>query len=169
MNETPRMYTQQELHEALQLSVERTIENCRRGYIEGFEPQGTATARTLFIPPLGTKLTLAEDWTFTVYQEYRNTSLIQLMRGMPIDRSWSGYFATAKALNAGQHMHGSPIGQFTWAAGTVLTMDRIYIRKGSPDFDSVTFYAKYAVTPKKSKSVRFWAKLADVNRLRILA
>lgn len=54
---------------------------------------------------------------------------------------------------------------------TVLSIDRIYIRKGSSDFSSVTFFLKSTSHPlfdrrqKKlgKKPLRFWARLEDVN------
>jgi hypothetical protein len=66
----------------------------------------------------------------------------------------------------------------TLPAGTVLSIDRIYIRKGASDFSSITFYAKGLgeiqkqpstwdrnPKPKKKKALRFWAKLEDCNRI----
>lgn len=63
-------------------------------------------------------------------------------------------------------------------AGTILAVDRIYIRKGISEFSSITFYAKGLgevirqgsrwnrdAKPKKKKSLRFWAKLEDCNRI----
>ena len=63
--------------------------------------------------------------------------------------------------------------------GTIIQVDRIYIRKGSSDYSSVTFYAKnlgeiestyssYNAKPKKKikkKALRFWAKLSDCNKI----
>lgn len=50
----------------------------------------------------------------------------------------------------------------TWPKGTVLKIDRIYIRKGLEDFSSLTFTTK---PEGMKKQVRFWAKLADVNKI----
>jgi len=44
-------------------------------------------------------------------------------------------------------------------AGTILEVDRIYIRKGAEDFSSVTFKIR------GNKVLRFWAKLQDVNNI----
>lgn len=57
---------------------------------------------------------------------------------------------------------------------TVLSIDRIYIRKGASDFSSVTFFLKSTSHPlfdrsgkKKAggKPLRFWARLEDVNSI----
>jgi hypothetical protein len=69
--------------------------------------------------------------------------------------------------------------EVTIPAGTVLAVDRIYIRKGSSDYSSITFYAKElgevmvrgrrwyrGDKPKKKKALRFWAKLEDCNRIK---
>ncbi len=63
----------------------------------------------------------------------------------------------------------------TMPKGTVLVVDRIYIRKGSSGFSSITFRAKnlgeatvrgaYSTTEKKKKVLRFWAKLPDCNKM----
>ncbi len=62
----------------------------------------------------------------------------------------------------------------TLPAGTVLSIDRIYIRKGVGDFDSVTFFIKdcpdKSLAPKKMKgkfvgSSRFWTKLHFANQI----
>ena len=68
----------------------------------------------------------------------------------------------------------------TIPAGTVLKVDRIYIRKGNSEYSSITFYAKdlgeitrrpsywnRSGKPTKKKSLRFWAKLSDCNNIEI--
>lgn len=64
----------------------------------------------------------------------------------------------------------------TLPKGTVLSVDRIYIRKGASDFSSLTFYVHECPLPEltpakkgggfKKGRKRFWAKLDDVNRIR---
>lgn len=58
--------------------------------------------------------------------------------------------------------HNRPFIPVTLPAGTVLKVDRIYIRKGMKDFSSLTFTAKLA---NMKKAARFWVKLRDVNRM----
>lgn len=50
--------------------------------------------------------------------------------------------------------------KFTFPAETILTVERIYIRKGQEDYDSMSFRTRL-----NNKSVRFWAKLSDVNNI----
>ena len=62
-------------------------------------------------------------------------------------------------------------------AGTVLQVDRIYIRKGASDYSSITFYTKNlpeivienrgwgGAKSKVKKSLRFWTKLHDCNKI----
>jgi len=51
--------------------------------------------------------------------------------------------------------------------GTVLKVDRIYIRKGNQEFSSMSFYSlgigKGSGAFGRPKSARFWAKLSDCN------
>lgn len=59
-------------------------------------------------------------------------------------------------------------------AGTILRVDRIYIRKGIGEYDSLTFCIddcpdKELVTKKKggtaARQIRFWARLDNVNTM----
>ncbi|CAD6562662.1 hypothetical protein ACFQ3P_38610 [Paraburkholderia sabiae] len=67
----------------------------------------------------------------------------------------------------------NPCHPITIPRGALLSIDRIFIRKGAPDFDSITFWLKAKSTPVAvngrllKKSVRFWAKLDDVNRIEV--
>lgn len=58
---------------------------------------------------------------------------------------------------------------FVLPTGSLLSIDRIYIRKGVSDYSSITFYLKettWAPLAKKKKgATRFWAKLRDVNQI----
>jgi len=59
--------------------------------------------------------------------------------------------------------------------GSILGVDRIYIRKGAKDFSSITFYAKglptvtikekWSKNTKQKKALRFWAKLSECNEI----
>lgn len=112
----------------------------------------------LFIPPLGTEIVLAEPWTFPLHFEYRNFAALE-------------YFNMIKENETKWDTWGYEVSYpLTLPAGTTLKVDRIYIRKGAGDFDSVTFWMKGGnkVVPfakGKPKAIRFWAKLADVNRI----
>ncbi len=48
-------------------------------------------------------------------------------------------------------------------AGSVLSIDRIYIRKGSSDWSSLTFFLKDHPTMTFKKKPRFWVNLPDCN------
>ncbi len=150
--------------------------------------------RSVQIPSIGDQLILDKDWTFTLWNEYRNETLWALQDGKSKDK----------------HM------RVTLPKGTELRVDRIYIRKGIKDYDSITFLAKglrkdkvklptelpmpdfrvdqnlsweqrdalyqaHCQTPeykawrkshdarehakRLSRPTRFWAKLHDVNRM----
>lgn len=111
----------------------------------------------LFIPEIGTKLTLTTDWVFTLYHENRNLPLFKFLD----IKMWSwGYQDQTCPLPA----------QVSLPAGAVLIVDRIYIRNGKSDFSSVTFRA--SIPGKKTvkgafgkTGVRFWARLSDVNNI----
>lgn len=125
-------------------------------------------AKNLFIPPLGTEIVLAEPWTFDLFRESRNETLIETMG---IEFPDVNYYERSKQFET-----------VTLPAGSVLKVDRIYVRKGQSSFDSVTFCLKghsrpgYTWVGKRwdgrdwtykvsARGVRFWVKLHDANKI----
>lgn len=122
----------------------------------------------LFIPALGSKFVLTKPWTFKLHDEYRNTKFWKAVHG-EADKEvfYYGYggggyntspvptaTATTKAFKTAK-----PI-PTTFPKGTVLWLERIYIRKGAGDFDSMSFrITKGGLVP----AGRFWVKLEDIN------
>jgi len=120
----------------------------------------------LYIPQLGDRLQLTADWTFDLYNDERNHSLMLVTGDMRDVRSkWQ---TGATSVSA------------TIPAGAILKVDRIYIRKGQEDFDSITFYwegmrsqatmrqCPYRATRMDkvpAKAVRFWVKMNDANKI----
>lgn len=111
---------------------------------------------TLFVPPLGTRVRLAQPWAFKLYNERRNATLMALLG----DTRETSYAPEAIDAELPQ--------------GAELIIDRYYIRQGLGDFDSVSFRIVGAKASAKTYSfstkattrqVRFWAKLEDVNTM----
>lgn len=136
----------------------------------------------LNIPSLGDKFKLAQDWVATIQCESRNYAFV--LADQKISRA--DWLATGEALRKVYDIPptGSLYGErelkvdvdgtnyYLWhpytidvviPAGTELIIDRLYIRKGCTDFDSVTFRIK------KAKGVRlhgrFWVQLANANEI----
>lgn len=120
------------------------------------------TAR-MFIPEIGTEIELAEDFTFMLYREERNKSLLNLEDP---SGSWQKDYSK----------WNTPLKPVTLLAGTKLKVDRIYIRQGMSEYSSITFTMshspdeKFAPLFNGTKKVkfgkrkpRFWVKLSDVN------
>lgn len=111
---------------------------------------------TLNIPSVGTRLELDQDWHFSLYDEYRN------------DKFWDAYNSVYKQTEK-RKIYNRWEGRkedfldVILPKDTILTIDRIYIRKGKENFDSITFIVKSC--PVKSIKGRFWVKLEDVNKL----
>jgi hypothetical protein len=65
--------------------------------------------------------------------------------------------------------NNTPRVPFSLPAGSLMSVDRIYIRKGVSEYSSITFYLKESTwkpfAAKKKGAMRFWAKLADVNTI----
>lgn len=119
----------------------------------------------LYIPEIGDSIKLLSPWTFDLYNEDRNSSLMEVTKD-PRKVIWTGH----------KDFGALPC---TIPAGTVLKIDRIYIRKGVKDYSSITFLWKGMSTESRiekylwdgseykvpRKPVRFWARLADVNNI----
>lgn len=117
----------------------------------------------VFVPELGTVLTLAEDWTFKIINEARNAGLAKLQGVMEGDYYFP--FGTAeKSPYDGRQWRREPKdpGSYTFPAGTSLEVDRIYVRKGNEEYSSLTFKTRV-----NGKVLRFFAKLDDVNRIEL--
>lgn len=112
----------------------------------------------LFIPTLGVKLRLLQDWTFALYHEGRNLTLAKALKLKGSEEStwgWSSWRDPAAQ-------------QIIIPTGTILTVDRIYIRRsGGGEYDSVTFRIAKGGCPadKRFEKTRFWAKLEEVNQI----
>ncbi len=131
-----------------------------------------------FIPELGSKIILQNSWSFELYLEHRNDSLLRAT-GVPV---WSHDWGRDTLQPIGwsrDGKYGDWHKQYSIPSGTELTIDRIYIRKGLKEFSSVSFFInRKTVTPEFSDFAkrihngkgrcRFWAKLADVNNIEFL-
>lgn len=107
----------------------------------------------LFIPTIGTRLRLTEDWNFALFQESRNRSIAKnVLKNNDFPR-WG--------------VKGKPQ-LVTVPKGTVLTVDRVYIRQGIGNYDSVTFRILKGDSPdERFHKTRFWAKLEDCNNMEV--
>lgn len=113
---------------------------------------------TLNIPSIGTSLTLTKKWSFTLYGEFRN------------EKFWKTY---CKVKPSTEELDEKRLWEFdddemqsvelSLPAGTELNLDRIYVRKGKQDFDSISLFIKNC--PIKGIKGRFWVKLEDANKL----
>lgn len=144
--------------------------------------------RQMCIPSIGDNVTLAEDWTFVLVNEHRNKTMAIWAGECRNPDSYSYPLGVVSQLRSdvrpewGSYCVADPrIVNVTLPKGTVLKIDRIYLRKGGKDYDSVTFiaqglqakdnmevYDRQSHNYKKkpvNRSVRFFAKLTDVNKM----
>lgn len=128
----------------------------------------------LAIPSIGDAFRLTEDWTFPCFFESRNLNFIRYKRpGVIKDdaRAWD--------LDTNQSV------PLTIPKESILTVQRIYIRSGKKEWDSLSFSVrepslpvepepattgrgrKKSAVPKKTAKItgKFWAKLRDVNEI----
>lgn len=118
----------------------------------------------MYIPSLGDDIRLTSDWSFIVHAEYRNADILEYF---DYDYQDEKQFSVEYA-GLTWRWNGIPfLKPCTLPAGTVLRIKRIFIRQGATDFDSVTFVTKLPTRGGNGKLtlIRFWAKLADVNKI----
>lgn len=111
-------------------------------------------------------------WDYQAYELACEQARLACPEYVQYQKDSAEWHAQAKQL-------GKPTIRVILPAGTLLKIDRIYIRKGASDFSSITFYAKELgevvipgsrwswgnQKPTKRKAQRFWAKLADCNQI----
>jgi hypothetical protein len=105
----------------------------------------------LYVPEIGDRLRLEKPWTFKLYYESRNEGLLSHF-GFTYDwrRPTDDYE------------------EVTLPKGTVIKVDRVYIRQGAMAYSSISFWAEGIGSSagsfgKPKGSARFWAKLEDCN------
>lgn len=121
----------------------------------------------LYIPSVGDEIRLTSEFHFQLFNEQRNESLMKVL-GDKREVEWRYRLMTSIPAMI--------------PAGEVLKVDRIYIRKGLEEFDSITFLWKNMRTEPQlltqtnwqggtyqvkipRKPVRFWVKLEDANTI----
>jgi hypothetical protein len=169
--------------------------------------------RHLFIPEIGTELTLALNWSFSLHTERRNNKMLDklgytsfpsfysrpgdelveddctLFLNAEQDKEFDDLYESCYTGRKVKTRYGDEFEKehdgdlyrkkrhefylkyvnsvpnnfitHTFNSGTILKLDRIYIRKGNSDYSSVTFYVKNG----ELKGQRFWAKLEEVNQM----
>lgn len=98
----------------------------------------------LYIPRLGDEIKLTSDWTFDLYCEDRNDTMITKFNvdlGQVPGKSW-------------YHLHDKSV-KCTVPAGSILKIDRIFIRKGAQEYDSITFFWKGESIPAWTETINY--------------
>lgn len=125
-----------------------------------------------YIPTIGSKFKLLSPWEFVLYKEGRNSSLFQAF-GPHVDKLVPIQVLTQKWRG----VQKETAYKFALPPGTILSVDRIYIRQNQQNFDSITMricetshpFILHAAMDKKGKmkssKARFWVKLCDFNKI----
>lgn len=127
----------------------------------------------LYIPTVGDSIVLTADWHFDLYNEDRNETLMEFFNDKrPMSSRWGNRV----------DMDSVPC---MIPAGATLKVDRLYIRKGQGEFDSITFMWVGNSIPAKivhgtnwrnepitrrvaKKPIRFWVKLPCANNIEFI-
>lgn len=117
------------------------------------------------IPSIGDQVKLIKDWNAPIPVESRNDKFICLMDPSQHDNvkknMWYWYEESKKPMS---------FVNVVIPKGTQLTVDRIYIRKGKKEFDSISFVVTELPGKELGKKIfgiraRFWVKLAELKNL----
>lgn len=100
----------------------------------------------LFIPRVGDKIKLNENWNCSIESEYRNDKIFDAL-GIQRDNSVQG---TAISISMPKD--------------TVLRVDRLYVRAPASQYDSITFTVESSPLPGIEKA-RFWVKVTEANQM----
>ena len=149
----------------------------------------------LYIPEIGDHIRLTNDWSLKLYDEYRNDGLktfVGFDSHLDVIQQKNNMEEYYKIMRSLQNKYYRKLNQANavWSAedtyeynkyrelsdvpifmtiilpeSTILSIDRIYIRKGASDYSSISFYLKSHPTMITKKKPRFWAKLEDCNNI----
>jgi hypothetical protein len=126
----------------------------------------------LYIPDISDVIKLTKDWTFSMSIESRNEEFLKntMEFWKPRDDAeyrWLGDWIKNEFYFENDESYNNQFYTITIPKDTILSIDRIYIRKGIADYSSVTFLIKESslIKGKKKGGKRFWAKLRDVNEI----
>ena len=106
----------------------------------------------LFVPACGFRILLEKPWTFDLYYEYRNKTLLAA-KGVNLTNFWNEcYEPTANPREWPRKLKRLSV---TLEQGTLLEVDRVYVRSNSKsaktkdeDYDSLSFRIIDAKTGK---------------------
>jgi hypothetical protein len=149
----------------------------------------------LYIPEIADHIRLTNDWSFKLYDEYRNDGLktfVGFDSHPDVIQQKNNIKEYNKIMRSLQNKYNRTLHQANpvWSEedtyeynkykelffvpifmtvilpeSTILSIDRIYIRKGASDYSSISFYLKSHPTMITKKKPRFWAKLEDCNNI----
>jgi hypothetical protein len=124
----------------------------------------------LCVPTVGQKVRVldGQEWKFHLIAESRNYSTIQHFHPGAQGEGYYEHYDLPEGVTYydfySQNGRAPDRKKYptTLPGGTVLTIDRIYLRKGKDEYDSITFILN---KPKgvKGPMVRFWVRLDEVN------
>ena len=98
----------------------------------------------LYIPRLGDEIKLTSDWTFDLYCEDRNDTMIKKFN-IDLGQVQGGPW---------HHLHDKSA-KCTIPEGSILKIDRIFIRKGAEEYDSITFFWKGESIPGWTETINY--------------
>lgn len=127
----------------------------------------------LFVPTIADKIVLTQDWHFVLKREQRNKTLIDKWIKFAsvehkVDITSYGWIRSGHYENENEQYDACDPIYVSLPAGTILMIDRVYIRGKGRDyrrFDSYTFRILKGSPTKELVGARFWANLRYINQI----
>jgi hypothetical protein len=118
-----------------------------------FEKEPNVFIRVIELPP---ERTVEEDMRYRRDEKFISKEFLEETKA-----NWSGNYRNMVYNVKYLKRQLAPDYKFTFPKGTILLVKRIYVRRGAPEFDSITFSAQNG--PHKGKM--FWVSLDDTRYL----
>jgi hypothetical protein len=112
----------------------------------------------LFIPVVGTFLTLEKDWEFTLNSNYSNYRFWE--KAFPNESS-NNPNPTWRTNNA---FYAKPSREFGLLRGTVLKVERVTVVKRA-SVNAISFTVRHDARGEINKKVRFFVSIEDANKM----
>jgi hypothetical protein len=121
----------------------------------------------MFIPAVGYRIKLTDEWKFSLHLEHRNDTLLALV----VKDIQEVIHDNSDRFVGQNYDSGYRYIACSMPAGTVLEVDRVFVKTMNKtasvqdDCDSLTFKVIEHPTFDVKKKIRFWTKLSDVNNI----
>lgn len=115
----------------------------------------------LFIPTIGTLITLEKDWEFELNSNYRNYTFWQF--AFP-DENANNPTGMSRYRTVGNTFYNKPSRKFALLRGSILKIENITINR-AVSRNGIVFTLRHDARGEITRKLRLYASLSDANRI----